>query len=195
MSALHWQTFPDNHSYPKKQDWETHNLNPKMWISSQWPISQLRQPSSPHSSRIWLKKWVQTQCQFIHTQHQKSQSRSMLFHGYGCKKTPTQLNTAYTFFPQLYLKYMLIPRRPMQETQEMLVRSVSQEDLGEGNGTPVQYSCLKNSMDKRSLVGYSPWGCKRVWLDEQLNMFMDNTILIRQTAAWGHQSVARAISL
>ena len=115
MSALHWQTFPDNHSYPKKQDWETHNLNPKMWISSQWPISQLRQPSSPHSSRIWLKKWVQTQCQFIHTQHQKSQSRSMLFHGYGCKKTPTQLNTAYTFFPQLYLKYMLIPRRPVQE--------------------------------------------------------------------------------
>ena len=50
----------------------------------------------------------------------------------------------------------------MQETQEMLVRSLSQEDPGEGNGTPVQYSCLKNSMDKRSLVGYSPWGCKRV---------------------------------
>ena len=23
---------------------------------------------------------------------------------------------------------------------------------------PLQYSCLKNSMDKRSLVGYSPWG-------------------------------------
>ena len=30
---------------------------------------------------------------------------------------------------------------------------------GEGNGTPVQYSCLENSMD-RSLVGYNPWGCK-----------------------------------
>ena len=30
---------------------------------------------------------------------------------------------------------------------------------GEGNGNPLQYSCLENSMD-RSLVGYRPWGCK-----------------------------------
>ena len=29
-----------------------------------------------------------------------------------------------------------------------------------GNGKPLQNSCLKNSMDKRSLEGYSPWGCK-----------------------------------
>ena len=30
---------------------------------------------------------------------------------------------------------------------------------GEGNGNPLQYSCLENSMEF-SLVGYSPWGCK-----------------------------------
>ena len=30
---------------------------------------------------------------------------------------------------------------------------------GGGNGKLLQYSCLENSMD-RSLVGYSPWGCK-----------------------------------
>ena len=30
---------------------------------------------------------------------------------------------------------------------------------GEGNGNPLQYSCLENSMD-RSLAGYSPWGSK-----------------------------------
>ena len=29
--------------------------------------------------------------------------------------------------------------------------------IGEGNGTPLQYSCLGNPM-RRSLVGYSPWG-------------------------------------
>ena len=29
-----------------------------------------------------------------------------------------------------------------------------------GNGNPLQYSCLKNSIDKRSLVGYSPWAAK-----------------------------------
>ena len=29
---------------------------------------------------------------------------------------------------------------------------------GEGNGNPLQYSCLENPMDR--VVGYSPWGCK-----------------------------------
>ena len=30
---------------------------------------------------------------------------------------------------------------------------------GEGNGYPLQQSCLENPID-RSLVGYSPWSCK-----------------------------------
>ena len=33
--------------------------------------------------------------------------------------------------------------------------------LGEGNGNSFQYSCLGNPMDRRSLVGYNPWGHKR----------------------------------
>ena len=32
---------------------------------------------------------------------------------------------------------------------------------GEGNGNPLQYSCLENPMD-RSLVGYIPWDHKEV---------------------------------
>ena len=31
---------------------------------------------------------------------------------------------------------------------------------GEGNGNPLQYSCPENTMDRRNLVGYSPWGHK-----------------------------------
>jgi len=31
---------------------------------------------------------------------------------------------------------------------------------GVGNGNPLQYSCLENPMDKRSLVGCGPWGHK-----------------------------------
>ena len=31
---------------------------------------------------------------------------------------------------------------------------------GEGNGNPLQYSCLEKSRGQRSLAGYSPWGCK-----------------------------------
>jgi len=35
----------------------------------------------------------------------------------------------------------------------------------EGNGNPLQYSCLEKSHGQRSLVGYSPWGLKRVGHD------------------------------
>ena len=33
---------------------------------------------------------------------------------------------------------------------------------GEGHGNPLQYSCLENPMDKRTLVGFSPWGYKEL---------------------------------
>ena len=37
----------------------------------------------------------------------------------------------------------------MQETQEAQVRSLGQEDpIGERNGYPLQYSCLKSPMDR-----------------------------------------------
>ena len=36
----------------------------------------------------------------------------------------------------------------------------SRRSPGGGYGNPLQYSCLENSMDKRSLAGYNPWGCK-----------------------------------
>ena len=39
---------------------------------------------------------------------------------------------------------------------------------GEGNGNPLQYSCLEKSHGQRSLVGYSPWGCKELDMTEQL---------------------------
>ena len=40
---------------------------------------------------------------------------------------------------------------------------------GGGHGNPHQYSCLDNSMDKRSLMGYSPWGCKKSDMTECLS--------------------------
>ena len=33
--------------------------------------------------------------------------------------------------------------------------------IGEGNGNPLQYSCLENPVHKE-VLRYSPWGCKRV---------------------------------
>ena len=40
---------------------------------------------------------------------------------------------------------------------------------GEGNGNPLQYSCLENHHGQRSLVGYNPWGCKELDTVEQLS--------------------------
>ena len=40
---------------------------------------------------------------------------------------------------------------------------------GGGNGNPLQYSCLENSMDKRSLTGYILWGLKESDTTEQLS--------------------------
>ena len=34
--------------------------------------------------------------------------------------------------------------------------------LGEGNGNPLQYSCLENLMDSRAWWATVPWGGKRV---------------------------------
>ena len=36
---------------------------------------------------------------------------------------------------------------------------------GEGNGNPLQYTCLENSMDTRRLAGCGPWDHKRVGHD------------------------------
>ena len=41
---------------------------------------------------------------------------------------------------------------------------------GGGNGNPLQYSCLENSMDKRSLTGYILWGLKESDTTESMHI-------------------------
>ena len=38
----------------------------------------------------------------------------------------------------------------------------------EGNGNPLQYSCLENPMDGGTWLGYSPWGRKESDTTERL---------------------------
>ena len=42
---------------------------------------------------------------------------------------------------------------------------------GEGNGNPLQCSCLEKFHEQRSLVGYSPWGHKESDTTVQLTLF------------------------
>ena len=48
---------------------------------------------------------------------------------------------------------------------------------GEGNGNPLQDSCLGKSHGQRSLAGYSPRGCKGLDMTERLN---NNSIVALQ---------------
>ena len=38
--------------------------------------------------------------------------------------------------------------------------------LGGGQGNPLQYSCLENAMDSRSMAGDSSWDCKELNMTE-----------------------------
>ena len=50
---------------------------------------------------------------------------------------------------------------------------------GEGNGNPLQYSCLENSMDsQRSLECYSPWGSKESDWVTSLSFFLSLYLVI-----------------
>ena len=48
-------------------------------------------------------------------------------------------------------------------------KQVTLMTAAEGNGTPLQYSCLENPMDRRTWLGYSPWGCKESDTTERLH--------------------------
>ena len=54
---------------------------------------------------------------------------------------------------------------------------------GEGNGYPLQYSCLENPHGQRSLAGYSPWDRKEWDMTERLTLSLSNTSLLVITTA------------
>ena len=43
-----------------------------------------------------------------------------------------------------------------------------------GHGNPVQYSCLENPHEQRSLVGYNPWGPKESDAIESLSTYLEH---------------------
>ena len=79
----------------------------------------------------------------------------------------------YTFFHQMFILYVrycfmvlilywkVLPR--WCSSKRMSASAGDTRDAGSipgvGNGNPLQYSCLKNRMDRR-LAGYRPWGLK-----------------------------------
>ena len=48
----------------------------------------------------------------------------------------------------------------------------SGRSTGVGNSNPLQYSCLENSMNRRSLESFSPWGHKELDITEHLSTYI-----------------------
>ena len=62
----------------------------------------------------------------------------------------------------------LVKNPPTKQEMQGLMPGLERSP-GEGNGNPLEYSCLENPTDRGCLVGYSPWGRKELEATEQLN--------------------------
>ena len=75
------------------------------------------------------------------------------------------LITAVILYLALRTKY---GQRSMLDLLLVLFRGCLQQSSGEGDGTPLQYSCLKNPMDGGAWWAASPWGREEFDTTERL---------------------------
>ena len=63
------------------------------------------------------------------------------------------------------------PPANVEEARDVGLIPGSGRSSGVGHGSSLQYFCLENPMEEpgRSLVGYSPWGCKESNTTERLS--------------------------
>ena len=74
--------------------------------------------------------------------------------------------------------------KTLSAMQETWVLSLSGRSPGEGNGNPLQYSCLEKSLDSRSLVGYSPWWQSWTGLSDFHFLFNASLLLLLLFFSW-----------
>ena len=61
---------------------------------------------------------------------------------------------------------------------------LSTPSSGEGNGNPLQFSCLGKSHGQRSLADHSPWGSRQSDVTEWLNNNSNHLWFTRSLSAW-----------
>ena len=62
----------------------------------------------------------------------------------------------------------LVKNPPTKQEMQGLMPGLERSP-GEGNGNPLEYSCLENPTDRGCLVGYNPWGRKELEATEHPN--------------------------
>ena len=68
----------------------------------------------------------------------------------------------------------------------------SGRSLGEANGYQLQYSCLENPHGQRSLVGYSPKGCKESDMMKHLSPNLLNCLLVVLLLLFSHSVMSNS---
>ena len=66
---------------------------------------------------------------------------------------------------------------------------------GGGHGNRLQYSCLENPHGLRSLVGYSPWGCRELDTTEATKHTQYYTVYWLNLGMWNYQYRGLAVKL
>ena len=65
------------------------------------------------------------------------------------------------------------------DPRDMGLIPVLERACGGGNGNPLQYSCLENSMDRKAWrATISPWGCKELDLTKHAHFLFPTFIFI-----------------
>ena len=87
-------------------------------------------------------------------------------------KQNEHLNFMFILAIRYFIYHFFIERNGLPSGSDGKESACNVGDLGsipgsgrfprEGNGYPLQYSCLRNSMHRRALEGYSPWGHKEL---------------------------------
>ena len=79
--------------------------------------------------------------------------------------TPESFVNILKYFMHWVSQVVLVVKNPSAsagDTRDVGLIPGSGRSPGEGNGNPLQYSCLEDSHEQRSLVGYSLWGRKEL---------------------------------
>ena len=62
--------------------------------------------------------------------------------------------------PKAYQVVLVVKKKKKNPPANMGTQGSIPDPIQEGNGNPLQYSCLEKPHGQRSLPGYRPWGCK-----------------------------------
>ena len=140
-----------------------------------------KQPKCPLTDK-WIKMWYYTHTHALTSQEEHEASGAILYFSSHLPQLILKSYFAERQFCYLFFNWSIIdlglPRwLSSKESTYNAGHAGSIPGLGRspggGSGNPLQYSCLENPHEQRSLVGYRPWSHRQTLL-KQLSTHTQN---------------------